>query len=75
MERNGSPAYSIKLFGRFNGVLGSLQKNPYRGRPSDIPGIRVLVVDAYLVFYEVMADAIVIHHIWHSKRDLTKLKF
>jgi|GEM_PF-6789695 len=29
----------------------------------------------YLIFYEVMADAVVIHHIWDARRDLRKMKF
>ena len=38
-------------------------------------GIRVLRVEIYLVFYEVMADAIVVHHLWDGRRDLKRLEF
>lgn len=74
VERNGSPTYSIKLFQRINTVLSRVQQHPFVGRPTDVTGIRVVKIDAYLLFYEVMADAIVVHHIWHEKRDLPKLK-
>lgn len=74
IERNGSPAYSLKLFQRINTVLARVMQHPFVGRPADIAGIRVAKNDAYLLFYEVMADAIVVHHIWHEKRDLAKLK-
>ena len=73
-ERNGSESYSLKLFTRINTALAKLRSNPYMGRPSDITDIRVVHVDRYLLFYEVMSDAILVHHIWHSKRDLSKME-
>ncbi len=75
LERNGTPAYSVKLFDRFNTAIARTKEHPYIGRPSDIKGIRVLSVLDYLIFYEVMADAIVVHHLWDARRDLRKLKF
>jgi hypothetical protein len=45
------------------------------GRPSDITDVRVVPLGDYLLFYEVLADAILIHHIWDGRRDTTKLKF
>lgn len=74
LERNGSAAYSLRLFHRINTVLARVQQHPFMGRPTDVTGIRVVKIDAYLLFYEVMADAIVVHHLWHEKRDLEKLK-
>jgi|APTNR8051073442_1049403.scaffolds.fasta_scaffold01766_8 toxin YoeB len=73
-ERNGSPTYGLKLFGRINTALGRLLKNPFMGRPSDIPDIRVVLVEDPLLFYEVLSDAILVHHICHGKRDLSKLE-
>lgn len=75
LERNDSPAYSLKLFKKINLVLDRVQRNPFMGRPADIPGIRIVRIDDYLLFYEVMADAIVVHHIWHGRRDLSKMKW
>jgi len=73
VEWNGSPAYSLKLFRRINGVLERLQRVPYMGRPTDVHGMRVMPVDRYLMFYEVMADAIVVHHLCHEKRDRSSI--
>jgi toxin YoeB len=75
IDRNGSAAYSLKLFRHFNTAINRTIAHPYIGRPTDINGIRVLRVLDHLIFYEVMADAIVVHHIWHERRDLSKLKF
>jgi toxin YoeB len=75
LNRNGSPTYSLKLFERFQAATRKLLAHPFIGRPSDIEGVRVLAVGEYLLFYEVFADSIVVHHIWDGRRDLKKLKF
>ena len=75
IDRNGSTAYSLKLFDRFRTAVRSIMTNPFIGRPTDIPGIRMKRVGTYLLFYEVALDAIVIHHIWHERRDLPSMKF
>ena len=74
-ERNGSEAYSLKLFRRINTVLFKPRNNPYMGRPANIADIRVLPLDRYLLFYEVMSDAILVHHMWHGRRDPSKMEF
>lgn len=50
----------------------SLGAFPYKGQVRDdlMPGLRRLVVENYLVFYRVEADAVVIDHILHGARDL-----
>lgn len=73
IDRNGSRAFSLNLFKRINTMVGRLLSHPFMGRPSDIAGIRVLKIDHYLLFYEVAEDAIIIHHLWHGRRDLSKL--
>ena len=75
MQRNGSATFSRKLYGRIRTGLDRTIQNPFIGRPTDIEGIRVIRVGEYLIFYEVMADAIVVHHVWDGRRDLTKLEF
>lgn len=75
LKRNGSAAYSLKLFAQFQAATRTILAHPFIGRPSDIEGIRVLAVGEYLLFYEVFVDPIVVHHIWDARRDLKKLKF
>ncbi len=74
LDRNGTATYSLKLLDHFNAVIAKTIAHPYIGRPADIAGIRVLQAYDYFIFYEVMADAIVVHHIWHARRDLSKLR-
>lgn len=73
IDRNGSAAYSIKLFERFRSALRTIVANPFIGRPTDLPGIRMKRISGYLLFYEVGSDAIVVHHIWHERRDLKRM--
>jgi addiction module RelE/StbE family toxin len=74
-KRNGTANYSVKLLDRFNAALAKILDHPFIGRPADISGVRVLPVAEYLIFYEVVADAIVVQHIWDARRDMRKLKF
>ncbi|MBP6312249.1 MAG: type II toxin-antitoxin system RelE/ParE family toxin [Flavobacteriales bacterium] len=75
LKRNGTAAYSLKLFAQFKNAAALLSQKPFAGRASDIANIRVWPVASYLVFYEVFADSVVIHHVWDGRRDLIKLKF
>ncbi|MEO7080608.1 MAG: type II toxin-antitoxin system RelE/ParE family toxin [Flavobacteriales bacterium] len=75
IERNGSTTYSLKLFERFRAATKTILSHPYIGRPTNIEGVRVLAVGDYLLFYEVFADSIVVHHIWDGRRNLEDLKF
>ena len=75
IERNGSSTYSLRLFERFRVATKTILSHPYIGRPTNIEGVRVLKVGDYLLFYEVFADSIVVHHIWDGRRNLEDLKF
>ena len=59
----------------FQAGVRKITTNPFMGRPADIDGIRVKPIGDYLLFYEVLVDVIIIHHIWDGRRDLKKLKF
>lgn len=50
--------------------VGRLADFPDLGHPADYPGMRVLPLGRYpyLIFYEVTAEAIVIHHVRHGAR-------
>ena len=75
LERNGTPNFSLKLYGRIRTTVALTIRNPFIGRPTDIVGIRVLRVGEYLIFYEVMVNAILVHHVWDGRQDMTKLEF
>lgn len=50
--------------------VGRLADFPNLGHPTEYPGMRVLPLGRYpyLIFYELTADAIVIHHVRHGAR-------
>jgi toxin ParE1/3/4 len=52
-------------------TIDRLADFPFLGRPTDEPGVRVLVLTRYpyLVFYAVMADDVVILHVRHGARE------
>ncbi len=75
IERNRFSTYSLKLFERFRVATKAILSHPYIGRPTNIEGVRVLEVGEYLLFYEVFADSIVVHHVWDARRNLEDLKF
>lgn len=59
----------------FQAAIRLIANKPFVGRPSDVDGIRVKPIRDYLLFYEVLADVIIIHHIWDGRRDLKKMTF
>ena len=69
INRNGSPAYSLKLLSDTENLIGLLKKNPYLGRLSDNRTTRVIVKDDYLIFYETGNDYIEIISFWDNRQD------
>lgn len=68
-----SPDYAMPLLRKFNDAISRLEDFPSLGLvPKDSflaqMNYRVLVVDAYLVFYVIITDTIEIHRIINSKR-------
>ena len=67
--RNKSKVYSKKLYIRFNKELKLLLKQPKIGIKTEIEEIRGLIVDEFILFYEIKADNIVIHTIWDCRQN------
>ncbi|MEI8201888.1 MAG: type II toxin-antitoxin system RelE/ParE family toxin [Bacteroidota bacterium] len=72
-ERNKSKTYSRKLFHTFNKELLVLSKQPEMGIKTDIESIRGLIVEDYILFYEITSDSIILHLIWDSRQNPDKL--
>jgi len=53
INRNGSPAYSLKLLSESEHIVELLKSNHYLGRLTENRITRVIVKDAYLIFYEI----------------------
>ncbi|MCD6564330.1 MAG: type II toxin-antitoxin system RelE/ParE family toxin [Bacteroidales bacterium] len=74
IKRNKSKTYSIKLNKKFNKELRLLIKQPNLGIKTVLKGVRGLIVDDFILFYEVIKDIIVIHSIWDCRQNPNDLK-
>ena len=72
--RNKSKTYSVKLNKRINEELDLLCNYPRLGIKTDIPNVRGLIIDHFILFYEVDRKTIVVHHIWDSRQDPEQLR-
>lgn len=68
-DRNKSKSYSIKLFRLITKEVNLLQKYPDLGLKTTDDSIRGLIIESYIVFYEVNEDLIAIHSIWDCRQD------
>jgi hypothetical protein len=68
-ERNQSTTYSKKLYKKFNKELSILLKQPDIGIITEIETVRGLIVDEYILFYEVTDDLIVVHTVWDCRQN------
>ncbi len=66
-----SPGAAEQVVARLRSSIEMLELFPRFGRITDDPDIRMFPVVRYpyLVFYEVMNDEVVIHHIRHGARE------
>jgi toxin YoeB len=69
INRNGNSIYSRKLHQSINKNIKYLKSNPFLGKQSDYPSIRVLITGDYEILYEVLDKLILIVMIWDSRRD------
>jgi len=69
IKRNGNSVYSRKLHQSINKNIKYLKSNPFLGKQTDDPSIRVLITGDYEILYEVLDKLLLIVMIWDSRRD------
>jgi len=74
LERNKSNTFSRKLNNRINKEIKLLQKFPDLGIKTNIKGVRGLIIDNFILFYEISEKLIIVHFIWDSRQNPEKLK-
>ncbi|MCG8581914.1 MAG: type II toxin-antitoxin system RelE/ParE family toxin [Bacteroidales bacterium] len=72
-KRNKSSKYSAKLYKRFKKELSLLDKSPRLGIKTDYEEIRGLIVEDFILFYELTSTIIIVHTVWDCKQDPKKL--
>ena len=73
-ERNKSNNYSKKLYKRFKVESQKLQKQPEIGIKTDYEAVRGLIVDDFILFYEITSEFVIIHTVWDCRQNPETLK-
>ncbi|MBK9213338.1 MAG: type II toxin-antitoxin system RelE/ParE family toxin [Saprospiraceae bacterium] len=68
-QRNKSKVYSIKLYNKFTKELSLLHFQPEIGIKTEIEPVRGLIVDEYILFYEITTSQIIVHTIWDCRQN------
>lgn len=71
-ERNGNTDYSFKILDKIESLLETLKNNEFIGRLTNNKKTRVIVLDAYLLFYEVHREQIEILSFWDNRQNPKK---
>jgi len=73
-ERNKSKTYSKKFYTRFNKELSLLLTQPEIGIKTELDSVRGSIVVAFILFYEVTNEMIIVHSLWDSRQNPTDLR-
>lgn len=68
-ERNKRRAFSRKLYIKINRELSLLLKHPEIGIQTELESVRGLIVDDFILFYEVTSAMIIVHTVWDSRQN------
>jgi hypothetical protein len=68
-QRNGNKTYSIKLYKKFVKELKLLKKQPEIAILTDLDSVRGLVVDEFILFYEINEPTIIVLTVWDSRQN------
>lgn len=73
-ERNKSSTYSKKLYKKFTKELSLLIKQPEIGIKTELDSVRGLIVDDFILFYEVTSELILVHTLWDCRQNPDDLR-
>jgi plasmid stabilization system protein ParE len=68
-QRNKSKSYSNKLFQTIHKQVKVLIKFPEIGLKTNEETTRGLIIEDYIVYYQITEDKIIIHTIWDCRQD------
>jgi plasmid stabilization system protein ParE len=72
-QRNKSALYSRKLYKKFKTELRTVAKNPEIGIKTKLDQIRGLIIEDYILFYEILEDRILVLRVWDCRQNPDKL--
>ena len=75
-KKNKSKEYSKRLNQLFRTKTEALKDFPYNGHTTNLENVRVLVIEKYLIVYEIFEQEVLISRIWDGRRnpEILKLK-
>lgn len=73
-NRNKSKSYSTRIYKRFNKELKLLHKQPDLGKITDLESVRGLIIEEFILFYEITEDRIIVHTVWDCRQNPEDLK-
>jgi plasmid stabilization system protein ParE len=73
IKRNKSGLYSRKLYNKIKKELLTVSKNPELGLKTKLDQIRGLIIEDYILFYEILENQIVILKVWDCRQNPDKL--
>ena len=74
-KRNKSKTYSLKLHKKIKSEILITLKQPNIEKQTDVLNIRGLIIENYIVFYELLDTNIIILNIWDCRQNPENLNF
>lgn len=71
--RNKSKTYSQKLLRTIQTEIKLLVQQPFIGKKTDTINVRGLLIENFIIFYEVNENHIIILSIWETRQNPTRL--
>lgn len=71
-SRNGDNKYSLRLLSQVGQIMDALSENEFMGRLSKDKRTRVIVMNVYLIFYEIIGPEIHILSFWDNRQNPKK---
>jgi len=72
-SRNKSNVFSLKLYNKLVSELSKTSHKPEIGIKTRLNNIRGLIIDEYILFYEILPEKIVVLKVWDCRQDPDKL--
>jgi plasmid stabilization system protein ParE len=67
--RNRSNSYSKRIYTRFKVELNYLTSYPEIGIKTELEGVRGLIIEDFILYYEITETRIIIHTVWDCRQN------
>ena len=69
IKRNGNANYSRKFYSKIKRLLDLHRTFAFIGKKTNLENVRAIIVDDFMIFYEIDDTKIIVLTIWNSKRN------